>query len=250
MVLLLTGIEYWLVMLDPALCNRPISQWLFFKDGLTELAMNPGLVIGALVTLLILSLRLRRQRWTFWVRGSIIATLSLYIFVPLPPIETLANAGLVRAVPDDTGTTADAIVILGRGHNLRNPRIDVATQLWQQERAPRLFASGRGDGPQIVHQLQSSGIPAETLDDENCSQTTAENAKFTAALLQPQGIQRIILVTDPPHMLRSLLTFQNAGFQVIPHPSPLPQLPQRQKALIVYREYAGMVSYALKGYLS
>ena len=151
------------------------------------------------------------------------------ILVPLPPLETLANAALVRGLPRDSGTTADAIVILGRGDNLRATRINVAAELWRQGRAPQIFASGRGDGRQMVKKLKKVGIPVETLDDENCSQTTAENADFTAALLQPRGIESIILVTDPPHMLRSLLTFRSAGFRVTPHPSPLPPLPQRGK---------------------
>jgi uncharacterized SAM-binding protein YcdF (DUF218 family) len=237
-------------MLDPALCNRPISQWLVLKVWFTELMMNEALVIGALVTMLILSLRWRRNRWRFWARGGIVAVLLLYIFVPLPPFETWANAGLVRAVPADSGATADAIVILGRGDDLRELRIDVAAELWRQGRAPKIFASGRGDGPQIVQRLKASGIPAAMLGDEDCSQTTAENAEFTATLLQPQGIERIILVTDPPHMLRSLLTFRRFGFRVTPHFSPLPPLPQREKALIVYREYVGMASYAIRGRFS
>jgi len=234
-------------MLNPALCNRPLSQWLLLKDWLAVFVTNPALIITLLVALLILSLRLRRQRWRFFARGSIAAALILYILAPLPPLETLANASLVQAIPYDSGATADAIVILGRGESLRENRINVATELWQQGRAPQIFASGRGDGRHIVKRLRKRGIPAEILGNENCSQTTAENAEFTAKLLQPQGIDRIILVTDFPHMLRSLLTFRNFGFQVIPHPSPLPPMPQRQKALIVYREYAGITSYAIKG---
>lgn len=223
-------------MLDPALCNRPISHWLVLKEGLTTLVMNEALVIGVLVAVLIWSLRWRRKPSRLWVRGFIVTALLLYIFVPLPPFETWAYTTLAQAVPQDSGKTADAIVILGRGDELRTSRIEAVTELWEQDRAPQIFASGRGDGPQIVSSLIARGIPADILGDENCSQTTAENAEFTATLLQPQGVEQIILVTDPPHMLRSLRTFRKLGFQIIPHFSPLPPLPQREKALIVYRE--------------
>jgi hypothetical protein len=49
-------------------------------------------------------------------------------------------------------------------------------------------------------------------------------------------------------MLRSLLTFRSLGFTVIPHLSPLPpDLPQGKKAVMVFYEYMGLVSYGLRG---
>ncbi len=66
-------------------------------------------------------------------------------------------------------------------------------------------------------------------------------------MLQPQGIKKIILVTDPPHMLRSLLTFRNVGFEVIPHKSKVPHLTQTRKAMMMFYEYMGLVKYGLKG---
>jgi uncharacterized SAM-binding protein YcdF (DUF218 family) len=78
--------------------------------------------------------------------------------------------------------------------------------------------------------------------------TTEGNAKFTAQVLIPKGVRRILLVTDPPHMLRSLLTFRSQGFQAIPFASPLPpELTYREKASIVFREYGGLISYVVWG---
>jgi uncharacterized SAM-binding protein YcdF (DUF218 family) len=86
------------------------------------------------------------------------------------------------------------------------------------------------------------------LDGENCSLTTDENAVFTASVLQPQGIKRILLVTDPPHMWRSLLVFRAQGFTVIPKPSPLPSyLGRKAETFITLREYMGLVGYGLRG---
>ncbi|HEY9741447.1 MAG TPA: YdcF family protein, partial [Coleofasciculaceae cyanobacterium] len=94
----------------------------------------------------------------------------------------------------------------------------------------------------------AEGIPNQTLAYEECSRTTEENARFTATVLQPQGVKQILLITDSPHMLRSLLTFRSFGFTVIPYTSPVPaNLASRTKALKVFSEYLALVGYGLQG---
>jgi uncharacterized SAM-binding protein YcdF (DUF218 family) len=53
---------------------------------------------------------------------------------------------------------------------------------------------------------------------EGRARDTHENALFSAALLKPAGIQRIILVTGGMHMARSVEEFRTAGFEVIAAP--------------------------------
>jgi uncharacterized SAM-binding protein YcdF (DUF218 family) len=49
-------------------------------------------------------------------------------------------------------------------------------------------------------------------------------------------------------MLRSKLTFESLGFEVIPYLTPLPkQLDLKKKAFLVFREYLGLISYGLQG---
>ena len=238
-------------MLDPALCARPTSQWLGMKSLISNWLMTPTLVILPLVALILIPWLITRLRWKRQLSGLGTILLVAYFIATFPLTVAVANKGLVAFVPNDPGITADAIVILGRGESLRESRVEVAADLWKAQRAPQIFASGRGDGEKIVEMLRADGIPATALDQESCSQTTEENALFTASMLKPQGIKRILLVTDPPHMLRSLLTFRAQGFRAFPHPSPLPtNLAGNRKALIVFYEYAGLVSYGLKGYIA
>jgi len=59
-------------------------------------------------------------------------------------------------------------------------------------------------------------------------------------------VQKNLLLTDSPHMLRSTLVFRGSGFTVISYPIPLPaQWFGNRKALLVLREYVGLLSYAL-----
>jgi len=56
------------------------------------------------------------------------------------------------------------------------------------------------------------------------------------------------LITDPPHMLRALLTFRANGFTVTPYTSQLPEhLSFKAKVFLNLRESIGLVSYGLRG---
>jgi uncharacterized SAM-binding protein YcdF (DUF218 family) len=153
-------------------------------------------------------------------------------------------------LPPDPGTNLQAIVVLGRGKPLQLNRVDSATQLWQARRAPVIFSSGIWDTPATLRALAAQNITPSALDGENCSTTTVENAQFSAAVLQPQGINNILLVTDGPHMWRSLLEFEAQGFTVIPHISPLPALHWMSYADVVWREYSFLISTSIRAGLT
>jgi uncharacterized SAM-binding protein YcdF (DUF218 family) len=53
---------------------------------------------------------------------------------------------------------------------------------------------------------------------ETQSRATAENAAFTARILQPAGIRRILLVTHAVHMRRAEELFRRQGFDVVVAP--------------------------------
>lgn len=238
----------WLAMIDPALCEpgtvkhwTGLTWWLF--SGLTK----PSLVLPILFSMIVLPWLvrpLRRRR----LSATGVVLLLLYGIVCSPVGMRLGNQLLVSLLPNDAGQPVDAIVVLGRGASMRTERTQVAADLWQAQRAPLVFASGWGDAKAIARSLARRGVPEPAIDGEPCSRTTEQNAQYTAALLQPRGIEQILLVTDPPHMLRSFLTFQSLGFQVIPHPNPLPpEMNSRREAFLIAREYLGLVSYGLLG---
>ncbi|MBD2022584.1 YdcF family protein [Leptolyngbya sp. FACHB-36] len=245
-------------MIDPKLCQHSASLW-YDTRTLFHHGLNNGILPAALLLLLgglagafwFLTRRRshpyrrprRSQRNHAW-RWAIAVGLSCF-FLTTPLAVDLASWALVNVVPSDSGKTADAIVVLGRGTTMRRDRIPATVALWQENRAPRIFVSGYGDAQFIAQQLQQQ-IPEQVIDGEECSRTTDENAQYTAAILQPQGVKRIVLVTDAPHMLRSLLTFRSFGFDVIPHPTAV-ALNDRQEARLVFREYFGLIVYGLGG---
>ncbi len=137
--------------------------------------------------------------------------------------------------------------MLGRGIELGTFRVDIAAELWQAKRAPMIFLSGMGDTPRMMLLLQKKGTPKQALDGENCSMSTPENAIFSAALLQPLGIRRILFITDPLHMWRSVLYFQDEGFTVIPHVSPMPKnFAFVDNSFLTCREYLFLAGASVK----
>ena len=215
---------------------------------LLSLLVQPSIVLPVLTVIIVAPWVVRPRRWKR--RISLVGVLLLLIYsLGLSPLGVkVGGKGLALLIPQDGGQSVDAIVVLGRGGEFRPARVAVAADLWRQQRAPLIFASGMGDAIELGQMLETAGVPETAIDGEPCSRTTNENALFTAALLQPKGIKRLILVTDPPHMARSLLTFRSVGFDVIPHPSPIPSsLNVKRRQQMVMREWAGLIGYGIMG---
>lgn len=63
------------------------------------------------------------------------------------------------------------------------------------------------------------GIDARWLEVDSFD--TRDNADFSARLLRADGIRTILLVTEGPHMRRSVMVFEAAGMKVIAAPTML-----------------------------
>ncbi len=237
-------------MLDPGMCLQENLSgemgrlaWRFFNVLTRADRVIPLLTIWVALPWFIKSIRRKRL-----MSGVGVGLLALYLVIISPMALAVGSRLLTVPLPSDQGEKVDAIVILGRGPAFRPQRVQVAAKLWAEGRSPLIFASGRGDAIELGEMLQAAGVPGTAIDGEPCSRTTEENAQFTAALLQPRGVKNIVLVTDPPHLLRSSLTFQSLGFEVTPHASPMPPyLVGKRKAFLVFREYLGLASYGLLG---
>jgi uncharacterized SAM-binding protein YcdF (DUF218 family) len=109
----------------------------------------------------------------------------------------------------------------------------------------------------------SFGIAPDRILTEGHSQTTAENARFTANLLHPAPNSRWLLVTSGYHMPRAVGAFRHAGFDVIAFPAgfrthgwrdmwrPESAATDNLRRLdIGVHEWVGLLNYKLKGYSS
>lgn len=131
---------------------------------------------------------------------------------------------------------ADAIVVLGSGRERGDPawgsdqptamgleRQRYAARLAKASGLPVLTTGGLhyGTPPSEAQMMADSlrddfGVQVRWKEEQ--SRTTWENAQMTADILLAQGIRRVVVVTQASHMPRSVWSFQQAGFEVVPAP--------------------------------
>ncbi len=115
----------------------------------------------------------------------------------------------------DEARPADAIVVLGAAQYVGRPspvlkaRLDHAIALYQRGLAPRLVLTGGvGEGDTTSEAAvgrryaRRHGVPDTALLTEEHGRTTTESLYAVAALLADHRAGRVILVSDPFHMLR------------------------------------------------
>jgi uncharacterized SAM-binding protein YcdF (DUF218 family) len=220
-------------------------------------------------------LSLRRR-----VLGLALATASLLLLLALST-NVVAHA-LIRTLeppPLDAAdrAAAQAIVILAGGRIYSSPewggdtvssstlrRLRYGAQLARETRLPVLLAGGDPDRTRLpeARLMQTVlegefGVKARWIEER--SETTAQNARLSAAILARSGISAVLLVTDAFHMPRAQRAFALAGLTPIAAPTGyigrrafrLQQLVPNAEALrvsnVALREWAAGLWYRLRG---
>lgn len=176
----------------------------------------------AFIWLALLGILIARKRKGL---GHILSGLSLVIVLFLS--THVVSSRLAVLVQDNSAVTIDntaqAVVILGGG-GASLERVRAGAALAKKTSLPILVSSGdpfhEGVTEATVMQdmLENDfGTSARWLEDQ--SKDTAENAKFSFALLQKENISHIYLVTHALHIPRAKYLFEHAGFTVFPAPT-------------------------------
>jgi len=131
---------------------------------------------------------------------------------------------------------ADAIVVLGSGRERGDPawgydqptgvgleRERYAARLAKASGLPVLTSGGLHYGtPPTEAALMAESLKSDfgvaVRWQEGRSRTTWENAQFSAQVLLPEGINRVVVVTQAWHMPRAVWSFERAGLTVVPAP--------------------------------
>ncbi len=195
--------------------------------------LGTALVLGVLALWLASFRRMRLAR-------SLGALALIWLWVWSMPVASHALRGTIEAqypaVPMQSLPRAQAIVVLGGSVrpaeavgqapdlSAASDRVWHAARLFHAGKAPLLVLSG-GSDPQMSATseavamsvfLVDLGVPAKAMLLEEFSRNTRQNARFTAEILQPRGVTRIVLVTSALHMHRAMALFEAQGFKVTP----------------------------------
>src|SRR5262249_35277348 len=116
----------------------------------------------------------------------------------------------------DPRVSVDGIIMLPGG---AGEGIAALSGLGQEYPKARLALCGFGStGKNLAKRLAEAGIDAAHINIVSPSRTTAEDAHYSAALLQPKPDERWLLITAAMHMPRAVGCFRAARFQVQPYP--------------------------------
>ena len=215
-----------------------------------------------------------------WLTLSFASTFILTMF----PFGDLLLANLESQYPANPPVThVDDIIILGGDEDIdayrrwggtevneAGERLIAAVTLSRQFPDAKLIYTGGtaslgGDAnPQDPSEMMRDawialGVAPERITLEQASRNTAENARLTLALIQPQPGQTHLLVTSAFHMPRSMETFERNGWTgLIPWPvdfrsgsltsGPGWKLDKNLTALdTALKEYAGLLAYWVAG---
>jgi uncharacterized SAM-binding protein YcdF (DUF218 family) len=194
-----------------------------------------------------------------------IVAVVAFLLTSFTPLPNMLNrwAGIAASLQP-----AAAIVVLGGGmegdgvvstSSLRRAIHGIV--LFQRGFAPLLAFSGpayrqgnREEAEVRAEMARLFGVSPSAIATETTALTTREEAARMAALLQPMGVFKILLVTSHAHMPRSQQLFENRGFVV--QPAPVEELsdawrPEARVRLVrnIAQELLARTYYRMAGYL-
>ncbi|MGH2606830.1 MAG: YdcF family protein, partial [Anaerolineales bacterium] len=226
------------------------------------------------------------RRWGRWVLTILAAG---YWMMSVPAIARALERGLDPGFEPLAGSGdaegAQAVVVLAGGsrtyrsadgsiHSLTGEsaaRVLEAARLYRRLGVMPVIASGgyqesglgSPESEALAHALRDIGVPGNQVLQEAHSQDTRQQALAIGPLLSDLGIERFVLVTSPPHMMRSLATFREVGLDPIASVArqgsedeetpPIVGLVPAESGLDVshsaFREYMALVYYWARGWL-
>lgn len=185
-----------------------------------------------------LLLRLRWRRAGGIVAGSALALLAFlssnagasFLVAPLDAMTTpllaperagaqaivVLAAGRLQAAPEYGGRDIPDYIALGRLRYAAHLHRRTGLPILVSGGDPRHGAYSNADAMATALR-EDFGVPVRWV--EKRSRNTAENAAFSAAMLGPEKIGRVLLVTDAMHMARARTVFQRSGLQVTDAPT-------------------------------
>ncbi|MCA9911851.1 MAG: YdcF family protein [Anaerolineae bacterium] len=173
--------------------------------------------------------------WRF-VRRIVLLLLLAWVLVIIGLVFLIDRTGQV-----DQRQPADVIVVLGAGLSrdgrpgyalVRRSRY--AADLWQQGYADTILCTGgqapgqsRSEADACREVLMWRGVPASAILLEEQSRSTEENAIFSRPIIEANGWETVLLVSDGYHLFRAEILFRTRGIPVLLSPVSKEEMQRR-----------------------
>jgi uncharacterized SAM-binding protein YcdF (DUF218 family) len=171
----------------------------------------------------------------FWRRMRFLILFTIIIW--------LIGCGVLAFMIYRTGTIdeaeeADVIIVLGAGLTddgqpnwALSRRSEHAAALWKAGFAETIICTG-GVGTRVTRSeadgcrevVEREGVPRSAIVLEDTSRSTEENAMNAKAIMDANGWQTAILVSDSYHVFRARYIFTSFGIELVLSPVPIDKI--------------------------
>ena len=208
----------------------------YFVKLIQPLLMPPALMILIILAGIIVLRKSQRYGKILIISGLVLLVASSLPVITKPLVMAMENTpALTREKMQ--AAQAQAIIVLGGGSYLNAPeyesdtvstptleRIRYGAYVHRQTRLPMLVSGGRVyddikvSEASLMKSVLEKDFQTPVKWPEEQSRNTWENAVYSYRILEQENIKRIILITHALHMPRAIMSFEAAGFEVIPAP--------------------------------
>ncbi len=234
-----------------------------------------GLILLFIIAMLLLDKKRHLAKRLLLIAITCFALLSLPIISQALMKSLEVHPALTAADMEDHDR--QAIVVLGGGSRLAADefgdetvshstlvRLRYAASLFRQTHLPVLTTGGTPNNKEHAESLLMSEVLHNEYNipviwREERSRNTAENASFSAEILQQKNISRIFLVTQAWHLRRAVAAFEKQGLDVIAAPTGfegrvfefnaeklIPTIDAFENSVLALHEILGYIWYSLR----
>ncbi len=191
-----------------------------------------------------------------WTKKHTIYTVLAVVLMLLIYVATVFNQ-IYSYSQKTTEKQADCAIILGAGLGLHGPspvfreRINHGIELYRSGRVRYLiFTGGFGEGSHVSdaevakQYARELGVPERAILLEKQSKYTHENMEYAKIIMEENGLSDALIVSDPLHMKRAMLTAKDAGITAYPSPTQTTKYRSyHTKTEFMIREIACLIGY-------
>jgi len=158
--------------------------------------------------------------------------LGVVVLIPVLVALGFGLSVLRYAAMSDDGP-ADAAIVLGAAVRTTGPspvyveRINHAVELYRAGAVKYIIMTGgKGLGERVTEadagrdQAIAAGVPPDAILTETLSRDTKENLENVRPIVAAHNIDRVLIVSDPLHMMRAMQIASDAGLDAAPSPTP------------------------------
>lgn len=180
------------------------------------------------------------------------AVVTLALVVLLVTAARIGTFGTVDETrPSDTAIVLGAAVVGDEPTPVFAARIDHAIDLYREGMVDIIIFTGARSPEDELSEAEAArryalarGVPADAILTEEASRITSENIANAAQIMRQHDLVSALVVSDPPHMLRSVRMARDAGIDAASSPTPTSryqtlatQLPFIARETVLYLGY-------------